>query len=380
MKNRFSVAIAMIALTVSLAQARGQEWFGRWGTNDAQVQIAKKSLAKQAKARQIAQSMETTSASLLPDRLPIGDEMTLRTWDVSTNSIELLVWIQLSFYQTNDTWAYYTEAIFTDGYSSFAAFVDDVGVAGTKTIAAFKANPGEWSAYDGTDMYIDVIINYFCWYTSDEPIYNIGGFWADFKAGPFSGITPDLFRQSCYASDPYEQAVVYIPGLSNVDMAVYTADATNRLTWNARDGMQTPNGWPANESVNATANQYLCLDGWFSLGQYPMSVTLTATNGETATYTRYGDKLVAPRLKMGMVQNTNSSSATDPTNVSHKAVTITVPRGSVTTLYSSLDLKNWSAVGTYRSGTNSTLNIPIVGSQSLIPSQFFKASCCIDLQ
>jgi len=84
MKNRFSVAIAMIALTVSLAQARGQEWFGRWGTNDAEVQIAKKAQAKQAKARQIAQSMETASASLLPDRLPIGDEMTLRAWDVST--------------------------------------------------------------------------------------------------------------------------------------------------------------------------------------------------------------------------------------------------------------------------------------------------------
>jgi len=251
---------------------------------------------------------------------------------------------------------------------------------GARAIATFKANPDKWAAYvPGSDMAIEVVINYFSLYTGNEPIYDTTGFWTEVNVGPFSGITPDSFRQACYASDPYEQAVVYIPGLSNVDMAVYTADATNRLTWNARDGMQTPNGWPANESVNATANQYLCLDGWFSLGQYPMSVTLTATNGETATYTRYGDKLVAPRLKM-LTVNSNIPQSVEPPNTNRHAVVITVPRGSVTTLYSSLDLKNWSAVGTYRSGTNSTLNIPIVGSQSLIPSQFFKASCCVDLQ
>jgi len=98
MKNRFSVAIAMIALTVSLAQARGQEWFGRWGTNDATIQIVKAQINKII-GHQIAKPRKTASASLLPDRLPIGDEMTLRVWDVSTNSIQMSIWLQIYFHR-----------------------------------------------------------------------------------------------------------------------------------------------------------------------------------------------------------------------------------------------------------------------------------------
>jgi hypothetical protein len=137
-------------------------------------------------------------------------------------------------------------------------------------------------------------------------------------------------------------------------VVVQTPEATKTLGWSSAMGLKASDSWPA-LPPNDTASGYVVLDQWFSVGAYPVRITISTTNGTSATYTQYGDRIVPPKLSM----------------IDSRNFALTVPRGADVTVYSSSDLKNWTLFSSMTSVVSNELHLPINGGERL----FFKASC-----
>lgn len=287
----------------------------------------------------------------LPNRLPIGDELTVRNYIVGKNNLQMNVWVDLG-YDNNGDWVKASCGKATPGYDSYQDCINDTTNAGASILEVFNISTNRPPA--GKDMYAILVVTYFNDMTA-PPTY-AGGLFIAINVGLYENITPNTFRDAFAISSvtvtKSERVTIPIPKLQQLFIAVDTPEGAKTYYWS--NSIVKSTNWPSSPT-SFTGNGYVILNPWFCVGEYPARITITTTNGFTATYTQKGDKLTQPRMSMS----------------DNKNLGINVPRGSNVKIYSSTDLNNWTLLSTSNSVETNDLRLPVSGDGRT----FYRATC-----
>ncbi|MFA6554125.1 MAG: hypothetical protein WCS89_01310 [Candidatus Paceibacterota bacterium] len=293
-------------------------------------------------------------SSGLPNKLPMGDESTFKSYIVGKNNLGMNVWVSLGFQNDNDNWTPSSCGKFSYGYDSYDDFLNDVTNAAVKVLERYYTNGIAYPP--GRKLYAMLEVTYFN-DRPDTPSYPIG-LWVYREVGTLEMVTPMTFKEvfslpSTATTNLVEKAVIAIPALEYLNITVEMPTGVGTFSW-SNSVVKTSALWPSNPS-NQTRPGYLSMDKWLCVGNYPARITIRTTNGSLAVYTHYGDRIKPPKMSMPDSKN----------------LAINTPRGSNTKIFSSTDLKNWTLFGTTNSGGVNNITLPVNGNGKT----FYKASC-----
>ncbi len=295
----------------------------------------------------------------LPSALPIGDELTIRNWIVSTNGSSYDTHVSqthpfmdmLAYYDYSNQSHYIYNQYGGYGFESYDDYVQTMA-KGAMSLLDDLIQSGDCPPENPVWYVPEVIYSYL-----NPPGDFVGiNFWTNI--GPLSLVTSNTFLNALPISSPAygENIVMQVPGLSyfRVDVGTPTpcwyswenGASTNSASWNTNQ---------AAHSYEQTCSGYLVLSHWYSIGSYWVRITLTV-NGQTAVYTQYGDMIAPP-----VVQLSRS-----------KQLLVTAARGADITIWKSSDLLVWSIVSNFTSPITAQQSSIILNTSS--PFNFYRAS------
>ena len=288
----------------------------------------------------------------LPDHLAIGSRAELRKYIVAKNNLEMNVWLTVQYSNNVNSLSQIQVGKWADGYDSFEEFLSDT----TKGFQALTSRVMTATNYVKGDVWFEVAVSYL---NGHSGIASPLGMSLTRKQGGRETLVisqiVDSFR-SLEVND-FERLIVPIPALHQLEIEVTDGvGQVGTLTWVESNGVVKLASWPKPQGEPVTT-LYFGMRGWLCDASYRVRVRLTPKQGDSETYTQYGDRLSIPTT-VGISKD--------------QGIQIIAPKGADVDILSSSNVtgSEWKFRGTFINFQGPTSSIPLGPDGSI---QFYKA-------